>query len=427
MILSLLLFFIFIFISLYLSYYIPTGFVIFYVLVSTKFLGFLGIDDVFIFGGIASGQFTLNFITLLMALGKKLSVKYETKTFLFVIPFLLFMFWGIALPIIQNTGTIVTSVIASKEFWTISFFIYLYQNKGELKVEKILGFIYWIGIYLSLNYVVYLLFQITPPFYQEVKYEIREYTRGFFPTYISMTVFITYYWSYSKNMRLFYQLLTYLILFTGLLLAGHKSLLIGTLVSLFSLVLFYEFKHHILKVLFRLVLLTVIILAFVFYYQNEIRLIKEVIIIDSAISTSSRATYNQFRWDAITERPIAGYGFIHHNSSLVKRLSPDPQNPYMQQMGSIDSGYIDLLTKFGYIGMIIYLVIWAYTILLPVFNRTKFGLLEYSMSFYLIQFFLVNYTWSVFSYAHGLIPGFLAMYLILLNNKNENTLHSYII
>jgi O-antigen ligase len=136
------------------------------------------------------------------------------------------------------------------------------------------------------------------------------------------------------------------------------------------------------------------------------------IITGKDVALSSRYIYNEFRWDAIKERPMFGYGFIHKDASVTKSVRLIDDNRFAEKFGVIDSGYIDLLIKYGYIGMTLYLILWAKNFIPIILKPSKYRLLQIGMSLYLLQYFLVNYTWSVFSFAHGLVPAFIALYLI---------------
>ena len=37
-----------------------------------------------------------------------------------------------------------------------------------------------------------------------------------------------------------------------------------------------------------------------------------------------------------------------------------------------------------------------------------------AMSFYLFQYAFINYTWSVYTFAHGIIPAAIAFYIIIM-------------
>ena len=37
-----------------------------------------------------------------------------------------------------------------------------------------------------------------------------------------------------------------------------------------------------------------------------------------------------------------------------------------------------------------------------------------AMSLYLVQYLFINYTWSVYTFSHGIIPGAIAFFIIIM-------------
>lgn len=404
----------FILISGYFALKKPTFFVIYYLLISTKILGFFSVEDVFIIGGLGFGFFSLNLITLIVALLKKQTTRLNNRSKWFVFVFVVILLFGIVYPYLQENSSLLSSLMASKEFWSIAFFIYLIKHSLYIKIDRILKAILIIGIYLSLIYIIYLILHIAPPYYLEFKEGVGIYARVYYPTYISLAVFIAIYFRCSGMPFFINYYFAIIVLFVGVLLAGHSALLAGTIFSYILFFIIKDYKRKVFALLFKVssVLLFIIVLWLLF--PNQIKELNNSIYKDSDNSLVSRERYNEFRSNAIEEQPLLGYGFLNKTSKQSNELG-NTENIYMQRLGVIDSGYVDLIVKFGYVGMIIYLIICFKIITLPFLKTRHYGNLGLVMACYLLQYFLVNYTWSVFSYSHGLIPGFFAFFIILEN------------
>ena len=65
---------------------------------------------------------------------------------------------------------------------------------------------------------------------------------------------------------------------------------------------------------------------------------------------------------------------------------------------------------------------WLTIILKVLFKPQRYQLIQLAMSVYILQYFLVTYTWSVFTFSHGLIPAFIALFFINLNMNENDTI-----
>ncbi len=392
----------------------PSFFVIFYLLNSTKFLGFFDVEYYFVLGGIGLAMPLLNVITIISFFFTRKRSRIPKKISYFIIAFLVFLLYGIIQPFYLDNESILQAIITSKEFWYISILFYLFFNNKSLDKLLLIKFIKFVGIYFALVYIIYYLFKIGPIFYLE-----GTRVRCFFPTYLSLTLFL-YVVDFKKNKINFFKFfIIFVILFIGLILAGHFSLLLGTCISL--IILFIVLKQNTLSldnILFKIfTFITLISIVFLFFsnFRNKTTSTFENILNGTDASLVSRETYNGFRWEAINKRPLSGYGFLHKDAPISRYFRTIEENRFAESFGVIDSGYVDLLIKFGYIGMIFYLLLWANLIFPILLRPSKYHLLQISMAAYLVQYFIINYTWSVFSFAHGLLPAFIAVFLI-----NEN-------
>ncbi len=401
----------FLVISFILAIKSPTYFVAFYLLVSTRFLGFFDIEYYFVIGGNSLGMPMLNIIAFIASFFRINWYKFSKKFIFFALFYLLFVLYGIIYPVTLEYENITQAVMASKEFWTISILFYLVSRRKKINEKTLIKVIQFIGIYLAFIYIYYLFFKIAPPFYME-----EDQVRGYFPTYISLALFLYYIKFQNRQIKLITFIIIGLILIFGLILAGYFALVVGTVFSLLIFFLLYSKNKLSLGKLFKrsfilFVILFVILISFSNLRKNSEDKIN-MIISGTDVSLTSRDSYNQFRWEAISERSFFGYGFIHKSAPISIKFKILENNRYNESFGVIDSGFVDLIIKFGYIGMSIYLLLWASLILPVLFRPKNYSLLQLGLSAYLLQYFIITYTWSVFSFSHGLIPAFIAIFMI---------------
>ncbi len=100
----------------------PNAFVVFYLLSSSKFLGFFDIDYLFVFSDTGVGTPALNAITFLGALlsGGLWRASRHYRNFMLAIS--AFFLYGVSLPVIAGLETLYQASVASKELWAMAFF-----------------------------------------------------------------------------------------------------------------------------------------------------------------------------------------------------------------------------------------------------------------------------------------------------------------
>jgi len=401
--------------SLYLGLAKPNAFIILYLLATTKFLGFVDIEQMFVFGGTGLGMPSLNSVTFLTAFIQYTKKKVPWKYHLFIFCFLLFFLYGIILPVFLNYESIYQAFITSKESWTISLLLYLASYRKTLNERLIITCIKNIGLYLTFLYLFFIITSISPPCYYA-----SGVFKAFYPTYISFALFLLHYDFQIGLVKFKKMILLSIFLFIGLMTAGHFSLVIGTATSLIIYYCVYKNSNFSVKRLFIRTIIIIYSFLLLFFSSNDFRetITTQVTIIatgeDDALK--SRDSYNLFRLNAIADRPLTGYGFIHKSAPITKKYQINQNNRFSERFSVIDSGYIDLLIKFGSIGTSLYLLFWGYMIYKVLKNSTKHNPLQLLMAFYILQYFPVNFTWSVLTYSHGLVPAFIATYFILKKN-----------
>ena len=401
--------------SFFLAIKKPTYFVVLYLLVSTRFLGFLNIDLILI-NGYSVGFLLLNVISFIGTFTKRSVFKISKKLFIFILILSLLLLHGIFYSYYMGFSDVLKSIIAGNDFFYYFFLFYLLGRKSSIDAILILKFIKFLGLYLSIVLLINLLIGIAPPFYESKLFSFDS-LEVYYLTYISLAMFIVYNELVSKQMKFNLFVLYISILFIGLIIGQHISIVITTTIGLLLLYVVGKQSKFNFKIFLRQVII-VISSLFIFLLSFSDLRIKifnsiEQIISGTNVALISRDRANEFRWDAIKKEPVIGYGFIHPSSSIMKSIGSDLNSKYTIGLGSIDSGYVDLLLKFGYFGTIIMLILFGFFIIKVFIYLNKYTKLQVVMATYLLQYYALNYTWSVFSYAHGIIPLSLALFIIL--------------
>ena len=406
------LFITYILIAFFLACRKPASFFTFYILTSTKFLGFFDPESIFIFGGLGIATPALNLVVLvaLILFGKLKNIRGRYKGFSLGI--LMLLLYGIFSPLLFGYESLIQSIIASKELWSIFFFIYLVVFKEKIAITYMTRVIVKVGLYISIAYILHYVFNLHAPFYFS-----DGVFRAFYPTYISLAWFFVCNKKILKEINLL-QFISYSILFvTGMILAGHFALTLPTILMItYYFVVLKRQTDSKVKMFFKSILLLILGIYLVFLIpsiENEIT----AIVKNENVALSSRDMYNAFRWRAIYEKPFFGYGFIHESAEITNHFLDINNNRFAEKFGVIDSGYVDILIKFGAVGLVFLLYTWLKNIFKVLKKLNKYNPLELLCSFYLLQYLATTYTWSVFTYNHGLIPGFIAIFIII--NKIE--------
>jgi O-antigen ligase len=190
--------------------------------------------------------------------------------------------------------------------------------------------------------------------------------------------------------------------------------------SIISLWLFFnKSKFSVFKFIKNMLVINILFLIiFISFDKLRVQVINslELIFTGTDVALVSREHYNKFRWEAIDKSPIFGYGFIHKDANVMKNFDYNSNNRFMEKLGVQDSGYVDLLVRFGYLGTFIYLaIIFKYLLYFYKLKHKNYYLLP--MIMFIFQYYFVNYTWAVFSFPLGTVP-MIVTFLILFKFKD---------
>ena len=293
-------------------------------------------------------------------------------------------------------------------------FIYIIVYYDNINVASLIKWVKGVSIYFT---ICYCLFFVLPAIIPPVYYK-GTHIRTFFPTYISLAIFlylIELKMSKEKSLKI-YGIIAFL--FLGLIFATHSALTVMTLFfAVLYLFVFDENLHFKREMVFKLMGVATFAISMALIFINGLfdAIVNEVnaVVYSEDLALQTRDLYNKFRWDAINKEKYFGYGYIHQSAKLMAQYKLGASNAFMERFTVIDSGYVDLLLKYGYLGTGIMLFTLCRYFMFGFFKKYK-NHITLAMSFYLVQYLFINYTWSVYTFSHGIIPGAIAFYIIIM-------------
>lgn len=377
---------IYILVALYISFNRPTLFLCAYILFYTQYLGF--VPNNIILSGVDYGTFFFNIIIILPLIIKgKIQRTFDQASKYAILFVTLFILYGVLKPYLDGTQSILMGVKASKSFLTYTILIYLMLYRKHINFNIIFYFIRLIAFYFSLLYLINTVgIRIIPPCY--VKYD---YLQCQYDSFIAFAIIILYYQQLNGTFVRFFALKVTLLMI-GLLLGGYFSLFTT---SLFLLLVFHIRKYciNLIDYFITIVFIGLLFITFLqvvistdWFHQIEIKQTNALL---------TREKYNEFRWDIIHKNLWFGCGFLYKSSEIVKSLS---SSGYSETFSFIDAGYVDLLGRFGWIMMLVFLLYPLKYFFSSIKDKALFP-----FAMLIFQFFCVNYTWAVFSFPMGII------------------------
>lgn len=404
--------------ALLLSLKKPVYYMWLYLLVSTQFLGFVDFKA-FEIQGIFNVMFYLNVTTILsiaiLVINKRTLAKKGCR---FLISIAGIFTFGVLYPVYLGYSTVASSVTDGKDFLCYSFLGYLLLNKNKIKIDSIYNVLTFIGLSLSIIVIIAKTSGLSPPAYLPINEELGPQSgiHVYFPTFISLAFFLQI-GNIIKNKSTYRNIWIIIILFIGLLLQGHRSVFLATLAG----TLFLIFFRGSLNLKVNTIFCIMVILTGVFFLAGTDTLsgifvepLHEILQGEGAIA--ARININYLRLIEIRNRPLLGHGFIDETSPFGEYFELIKTSRFNQSLGVVDSGYIDLLIRFGIIGTVILAFQYIVIITIPFRNKSYNTVSRLTSAVFLASYFIVSYTWSVFTYMHGIIAATLAIYFILSPN-----------
>ena len=374
----------------YFVFFQPKYFLFAYLLFISSFLGFIS-KEVLV-SDMEIGLFYQSVLMMLVFITHFRRLRSLTKYLKLLILLIVFIYvYGIVKPVSLGMSSLTQSIIASKEFSTLFLIPYLFIFRNSFSINYIIKILSFFGYYFLFILILFVLLDFIPAQYVKDGGHLEFY----YPTILSLFLFMKS--AYAKNISEKVLVLFMLTIWVvGMYFEGHLALMLttafGCITVLFKLPLI-NFVNK--KSWFILAIVSLLLLSIFSSYLSEL---SSIFYENSSIA--SRSIVNLGRIELIYERPLFGYGFMHDSA-----LQLDSINKYAINLFSIDSGYIDLLGKFGLIGTLGYLILLT----IPFLKKEK-NMLKMSLKLFFLQFFLVNITWSVFSFSIGTIAISMALF-----------------
>lgn len=380
----------------YLALSKPKLFVLSYLLYLTSFFGF--IPNSIRIGGDEIGLFYQSVLMMFSYLiFYKNSLEYPKCIRFLLFSILALYICGLLYPFVAGYTSFFHAVIASKDFSTVFFMHYLFVHKRSLSVSWIRKCIYILGGGFMIVFLLLIFTGFIPPEYVK-KAGVIQYD---YPTLFSLAIFV-YLGSVKRIESRVLGSLFVIVWLLGMQYEDHLAIMVTTALGALFIIFRLPILYFITKFQ-RLLFVSILLVGSMFLSP----LSKYLEILYSTPSFVSRSIYNADRIRMISEKPFLGYGFLHKSA-----LNVEDSHVYNESLSFIDSGYLDLLGKFGILGTIFFLIVLT----IPFFQAND-DILLLSLKVYFLQFFLLNITWSVFSFTMGLIPLGLALYLFHLHSK----------
>lgn len=372
-------------------------------LLLTRFGGVIDLGPLFF--NLAFFLYLLFFCTL-MAFRKSFLSKKSVGMFAILFGFYCY---GVLKPVWDGNSTFYYSIWESRHFITwLMFPVWLYflappKGSGELDLSWI-----WVftgcACYLSFVIIIFYLFGIRPPGYSVNTAGVLHVA---VPTLLLVALFLIWAKSLSVNSGFSVaSLLTSSLIIVAIVLEGHRSLLLGLLCAV-VIFLYGKYRNKFSLWLGRLILLFPFIFLLIVapYVQN-------LLVNDAAFQ--SRFNINAIRFDYLQEQLYWGYGFIDENSSLGLEASLTARSRFQETFGTVDFGYLDIALKFGLVGGVFFLLFFVWLGLKAFLSR---DLLFQLASSFMLGLFIINLTWSMFTYAHGILLAALLSAMIITRYK----------
>ena len=385
----------------FISIFFPTFFTLSYILVNIWFGGFI-IKGTWLYYNFENILFLFDisglFSILLILLNKKIDHKF-IKLFLFYIAFyIFFLFLGTS----QNGGSLWSALSSSKGVSSLIFIFFLQLKYKDINYNLFIKCIIFISLYESFLQHLYYFFNIYPYGYNLVN-PLDSYSGLQFkhPLILMVALLIFHASNFKIFKNIFINYFFYLIICFALITQEHRSVIIGYLFLLYLVnqnKLFGIDLGYLISI-FAIIFLTYDVLNEAFYEINNI-----------SGSVLSRINIQGFRVELIREKILLGWGFIGKSSDLGNLISSMSVSPHTELISTVDSGFIDLLIKFGVLGTMIY-ILFLYrisTFIHPSYNR------YYKILLYC--FVLISFTLSPLTYHFGLIP--LAIFFLFQKYNN---------
>lgn len=369
-----------------------------YLIVSTKLFGFLPQA----LGALTlSMMFFLNLVVLLgVALRRGKGKLFSNKKIsLFLAGIGGLIAFGIVYPRWLGYSGITSAVIDGKDMFSYAVLAYLAINYRQFDFNYFLKLFCSVACVLVVLLILGKITHFCPPSYYRKEFE--DTIAVCHSTYIAFAACLLAPRLLERTTPA--NLALFIFLGVGLVLQGHRALLLTTSLALF--LFFFLRAPRRLKLASALIGLP-LLLAFPLFGNGELfeRLIADPIAeLRGEGAIEARERINVLRYEYIRERPLLGYGFIDESSSLGSEIELEARSRFEQTLSVVDSGYVDMRVRFGIVGTAVFCLLILFVLSGAPKKQKKLDNEQLAMLLLATAYFLINYTWSVFTYGFGIV------------------------
>lgn len=256
-----------------------------------------------------------------------------------------------------------------------------------------------VAIYFVILLIAYRVFEVFPPAYLPViDTDAGEGLHLYYATFIWLAALIVL--GEQLKRKTWVGALMLSMLCAGFVLEGHRSMaagfLVGAIVMLGIQMMIWR-KVPVGAYSLVLIVLGLFVCSFVLYSQ--------LLVFDESVV--SRASINAFRWAEVDRHAWLGLGLPGSESTIARNYSDVALSRFDARLLTVDSGYLDILIRWGWILGPIYVVCW---IVLASLIGARVSRKGAPGVFYPLMAGSVfaTFGWSLLTWEHGLIVLFAA-------------------
>lgn len=400
----------------------PRLFFTIYLLFSTKMFGFM---PMIVGLHMKAIMFFLHFAMILVVvgllfIGRKFS---DRMIVLFLACVSSLIAFGILYPYFLGFSSISSAIVDGKDMFGYAVLAYLAIHSRHFDFDYFLKLFCFVGVMLTAAIIVWHISGYCPPSYYHIggtRIIGVNYT-----SYIALATCLLFLRMLKSHIS-FYSVFLFLFLITGLLIQGHRSIFLATLLVISSLWLVRAQSSIKLRcIMIGLpLLLSLHLVSDGRYFETMVAEPISQLRGSSYGAIESRKFINAVRLRYIEQRPLLGYGFIDETSSLGWPIASQSVSRFNQSLGVVDSGYVDMMVRFGIVGTLFFYLVLGFAFFERLRNARRLSDAQLAMLLLLASFFLVNYTWSVFTYGFGISCTCVAIFLLYREKPLKSSLQT---
>lgn len=404
-------------VCMYVIFHKPRLFYTAYLLLSTRMFGFLPMSLSLRVNAVMFFLHCAMILAVVALLLKKRKFSSRMVVLFLAAVFSLIAF-GILYPYFMGFSNIRCAIVDGKEMFAYAALAYLAIHYKHFDFDYFLKIFCFAGVVLTIILIVGHVTGYCPPGYNRL-WGTR-IIKVHHNIYLSLAACLVASRILKPRVNLPYAFLL-MFLLAGLFLQGHRSIVLTTLLAISLLWLVRA--HSAIKFVSVLAVLPVLVgLCFLdngrYYETHLLEPISELKSGEGA-AISSRSILNAVRYEYIRERPLLGYGFIHRTSSLGIPVAERKLNRFSLSLSVVDSGYVDMCVRFGIVGTVFFCFVLGFLLLERFANVRRLDDGQLAAALFLSTYFLINYTWSVFTFGFGIICSCVVVFLLYHNHSTR--------